>query len=245
MASSQENPVEKGGQTAKTKGVCRLCREAGGTCVTGYRKTHDRSDPLCRLFGVLGGGKERLHVRPLPQQKAKNQAGDRPSTSRKGDTERQVKKKEKMRRWTGTALRGRLRQILHVKPVWGDRPLRWSPRRGRHYDEALERYHTDAEEAQLQREHAERVQSKELYGKANETLRFLRANGGQPTKFLDKVAKDTAWVDKIHDACWRKWGNQPPRGGGSEEYSDEILDLSTPEWLNTEDGEWVPTTPTR
>ena len=96
MASSRENPVEKGGQTAKNKGVCRLCREAGGTCVTGYRKTHDRSDPLCRLFGVLGGGKERLHVRPLPQQKAKNQAGNRPSTSRKGDTERQVKKKEKM-----------------------------------------------------------------------------------------------------------------------------------------------------
>ncbi|OLP95545.1 Eukaryotic translation initiation factor isoform 4G-2 [Symbiodinium microadriaticum] len=62
-----------------------------------------------------------------------------------------------------------------------DAPLDWhSTTRGRHYDEALERYHTDAEE----------------------------------------VAKDTAWVDKIH------------------EYSDEILDLSTPEWLNTEDGEW-------
>ena len=141
----------------------------------------------------------------------------------------------------GTALRSRLRELLHVRPVWGKLSLRWCPGRGRHYDEALERHHTDAEEAQLQREHAERVHGKQLYGKAITVLRFLRAHGGQPAKFLKKVAKDITWVDKIHDTCWRKWGGNPPSGGGSEEYSDEILDLSAPEWLNTEDGEWVPT----
>ena len=41
----------------------------------------------------------------------------------------------------------------------------------------------------------------------------------------------------MHRACLRKWGRNPPEAGGSEEDSDEVLDLPTPEWLNIEEGE--------
>ena len=33
-------------------GECKLCRLASGICTTGMRKTHDRTDPMCRLHGV-------------------------------------------------------------------------------------------------------------------------------------------------------------------------------------------------
>ena len=33
-------------------GICKLCGYAEGTCTTGMRKLHDRSDPACRLHGV-------------------------------------------------------------------------------------------------------------------------------------------------------------------------------------------------
>ena len=36
--------------------MCRLCRFAGGICQVGFRKTHERSDPQCRLHGVIGRG---------------------------------------------------------------------------------------------------------------------------------------------------------------------------------------------
>ena len=91
--------------------------------------------------------------------------------------------------------------------------------------------------------HADRGKSKLLYKKALEVLRFLRTFGGKPSKFLQQVAKDAGWIDKVHDACCETWGNTPPRAGGSEDCSEEILDLSTPEWLNTEEGEQIPLTP--
>ena len=145
------------------------------------------------------------------------------------------------RQWTGPKMRARLRELLKVEVVWGRRPLRWSPTKKRHYDQALARHHTDAEEQQLQGEHADRVQSKLLYRKALEVFRFLRTFGGKPVKFLQQVAKDTRWIEKVHTACW--WGDQPPVGGGSEDYSEEIVELPTSEWLNTEEGEQSPYTP--
>ena len=65
-----------------------------------------------------------------------------------------------------------------MEVVWGRRRLRWSPARGRHFDQALARHHTDAEEQQLQREHADRVKSKLLHKKVLEVFRFLRTFGG-------------------------------------------------------------------
>ena len=74
-------------------------------------------------------------------------------------------------------------------------------------------------------------------------VRYLRTNGRNLRKLLDKVAKDATLVDKIYAGCLDKWGNVPPAAGGSEDYSDEILDLSTPEWLDTAQGEAEPVTP--
>ena len=79
--------------------------------------------------------------------------------------------------------------------------------------------------------------------RALEVFRFLRTFGGKPVKFLQQVAKDTKWIEKVHTACREKWGDQPPVGGGSEDYSEEIVELSTSEWLNTEEGEQSPYTP--
>ena len=43
----------------------RLCREAGGICAPGYRKTHVRQDPACRLHGI----KENMATSIRPRQK--------------------------------------------------------------------------------------------------------------------------------------------------------------------------------
>lgn len=256
MASSQEVPGDGGQKQAerpakKGKSICRLCREAGGICTLGYRKTHERSDPQCRLHGTVGGGQGPL--RRKSQDKAPggklNREQDEPAPP--GATERALhsggkgpsRRSKQARRLDGPTMRAKLREILKVHVTWRRRPLRWSPMRGRHYDEALQRHHTDAEEDQLRGEHADRVRNKELYRKAVVVLRFLRNRGGSPSKFLDKVSSDVRWIDKVHDACWEKWGNNPPRAGGSEDYSEEILELSTPEWLDTEEGEAPPTTP--
>ena len=34
--------------------VCKLCRYAQGMCQIGFRKSHERTDPQCRLRGVTG-----------------------------------------------------------------------------------------------------------------------------------------------------------------------------------------------
>ena len=34
--------------------VCKLCRYAQGMCQIGFRKSHERTDPQCRLHGVTG-----------------------------------------------------------------------------------------------------------------------------------------------------------------------------------------------
>ena len=140
-------------------------------------------------------------------------------------------------------MRSRLREILQIEVAWGNRPLRWSPTKARHYDEGLGRYHTEVEEEQLQRDHELRCRSKELYKKGVVTFRYLRAHQCKIRRFLDRVAKNWGWIDRVHRACLRKWGRNPPEAGGSEDYSDEILDLPTPEWLNVEEGEKAPTTP--
>ena len=36
--------------------VCRICRYADGVCTTGFHKTHERADPMCRLHGSTSRG---------------------------------------------------------------------------------------------------------------------------------------------------------------------------------------------
>ena len=201
----------------KGKGVCRLCREAAGVCTLGPRKTHDRSDPHC-----VGDTALPVHREHWARERPDQGRGDRApmpaavSDPPRGGGPRGRRKHARSRgdrKWTGPKLRARLRELLKVEVVWGCRPLRWSPTRKRHYDQALARHYTDVEEQQLQGEHADRVQSKLLYRKALEVFRFLRTFGGKPVKFLQQVAKDTRWIEKVHTACCEKWGDQPPGGG--------------------------------
>ena len=91
--------------------------------------------------------------------------------------------------------------------MWRRRPLRWSPQTKRHYDQALARHHTDAEEDQLQGEHADRVQNKLLYRKALEVLRFLRKFRGSPSSSCSRWPKTPGGLTK---SSRNKWGDQPP-----------------------------------
>ena len=44
----------------------------------------------------------------------------------------------------------------------------------------------------------------------------------------------------IYAVCLNRWGHDPPLARGSEEYSDEILDISSLQWLNTAEAETEP-----
>ena len=105
------------------------------------------------------------------------------------------------------------------------------------------RYHPDAEEGVTAAGAQGQSAGKQWCKKIVLAVRYLRTNGRNLRKLLDKVAKDATLVDKIYAGCLDKWGNVPPAAGGSEDYSDEILDLSTPEWLDTAQGEAEPVTP--
>ena len=47
--------MEGGGRNKK---ICRICREGGGVCRQGLRKTHERADPACRFHGSDARGNE-------------------------------------------------------------------------------------------------------------------------------------------------------------------------------------------
>ena len=80
------------------EGRCRICRYGGGTCVIGFRKTHDRRDPQCRLHGDTTKANvppERLRSRSLqgggtPATQSPTPRGEPPGAgnSRKRDTTR-------------------------------------------------------------------------------------------------------------------------------------------------------------
>ena len=36
--------------------ICRICRYADGVCTAGFRKTHERADPMCRLHRSTSRG---------------------------------------------------------------------------------------------------------------------------------------------------------------------------------------------
>ena len=64
-------------------GECKLCRLASGICTTGMRKTHDRTDPMCRLHGVssAASGPARDRSRTPCQGERKHTPADAPQAA--------------------------------------------------------------------------------------------------------------------------------------------------------------------
>ena len=42
----------RGAMEPRSKKTCRICRQGGGICQQGFRKTHERADPACRFHGT-------------------------------------------------------------------------------------------------------------------------------------------------------------------------------------------------
>ena len=64
-----------------TSTECRLCRYAGGVCTTGYRKSHVRSDPACRLYKAIDKGTENVVAMSGRQKEPSQSSGGATPTS--------------------------------------------------------------------------------------------------------------------------------------------------------------------
>ena len=63
--------------------VCRICRYADGVCTIGFRKTHERADPMCRLHGStsrLRHGQRRVRAQEPPLGEQEGEEGHQPRT---------------------------------------------------------------------------------------------------------------------------------------------------------------------
>ena len=61
--------------------ICRICRYADGVCATGFRKTHERADPMCRLHGATSRGtvpptRAKASARPTQEPPLVEQEGE-------------------------------------------------------------------------------------------------------------------------------------------------------------------------
>ena len=67
--------------------VCRICCYADGVCTIGFRKTHERADPMCRLHGSTSRG-----TVPPARAKASARPGQEPPLGeQEGEEEHQPK----------------------------------------------------------------------------------------------------------------------------------------------------------
>ena len=67
--------------------VCRICRYADGVCTTGFRKTHERADPMCRLHGSTSRGT----VPPTRARASARSTQEPPLVEQEGGEEHQPK----------------------------------------------------------------------------------------------------------------------------------------------------------
>ena len=67
--------------------VCRICRYADGVCTTGFRKTHERADPMCRLHGSASRGT----VPPTRAKASARPTQEPPPVEQEGEEEHQPK----------------------------------------------------------------------------------------------------------------------------------------------------------
>ena len=111
---------------------CRLCREAGGICTPGYRNTHVREDPACRLHGI----KENMTTSIRPRQKggSSHSGGGAASPDNVQPTAAKLSLTHMVRFDTKTGLG----LLFHPGPLdkWIGRRVTWGPETESWKDEA-------------------------------------------------------------------------------------------------------------
>ena len=169
-----------------TSTECRLCRYAGGVCTTGYRKSHVRSDPACRLYKAIDKGTENV-VAMLGRQKEPSQSsgGATPTsgTPKRGKAAPAKPNLDHMIIFrTG---KKRLGLLFHPSPLdkWIGRKIQYEETTGKFRDEAGE--YLNDEMAESYSNYWGRLRSRHELGKAADKLVCIT------DKYLPRITDET------------------------------------------------------
>ena len=184
LRNSRQSSDAEPAMTTSTE--CRLCRYAGGVCTTGYRKSHVRSDPACRLYKAIDKGTENV-VAMSGRQKEPSQSswGATPTSGTPKRGKAAPAKPNLDHMITFRTGKKRLGLLFHPSPLdkWIGRKIQYEETTGKFRDEAGE--YLNDEMAESYSNYWGRLRSRHELGKAADKLVCIT------DKYLPRITDET------------------------------------------------------
>ena len=194
--------------------VCRICRYADGLCTTGFRKTHERADPMCRLHGSTSRGtvppaRAKASARPAQEPPLGEQEGEEGHQPRTVGEELETAGHDQM---TLFVTRKRLHMQYPPDPLdkWIARDIQLSP--GGVYVDNTAGETLSTEEREEYERYLERFHKRcKLGGKADRLVRIV-------DRYMPRIAEENRIFvmvpDKVERCCEGPAGSAERSGQG-------------------------------